>query len=70
MCSQVLDHGRVVSGTLVAEFALKGLLACERDKIGQGNVKTRGTLGHPRACWRMATFVALQCLTELPKTNV
>lgn len=28
MCSQVLDHGRVVSGALVAEFALKGLLAC------------------------------------------
>lgn len=28
MCSQVLDHGRVVAGTLVAEFALKGLLAC------------------------------------------
>lgn len=26
VCSQVLDHGRVVSGALVAEFALEGLL--------------------------------------------
>lgn len=67
--SQVLDHGRVVSGALVAEFALKGLLTCGRDKTGQGNVKTRRTLGHPWACWRMSILVALQSPTELPKTK-
>jgi hypothetical protein len=68
VCSQVLDHGRVVSGALVAEFALKGLLTCGKDKTGQGNVKTRRALSHPWACWRMSILVALQSSTELPKT--
>lgn len=45
--SQVLDHGRVVSGALVAEFALEGLLTCGGDKAGQGNVRTERAMGHP-----------------------
>lgn len=65
--SQVLDHGRVVSGALVAEFALKGLLTCGRDNIGRGNVRTRRTLCCPWACWRAPILPALQSATELPK---
>lgn len=69
VCSQVLDHGRVVSGALVAKFALKGLLTCGRDETGQGTVKTRRTLGCPWACWRMSSLVALGLPKELPKTK-
>lgn len=32
---QVLDHGRVVPGALVAQLALEGLLTCERRAEGE-----------------------------------
>lgn len=38
---EVLDHGGVVSGPLVAQLALKGLLACRERHMGTGVTRSR-----------------------------
>lgn len=44
MRPQVLDHGRVVPGPLVAQLTLKGLLTCGRRAEGEAVRAFTGTL--------------------------
>ena len=66
--SQVLDHGRVVPGALVAQLTLEGLLTCAGRGVRRSQERGRGLSGDAQSLWT-ALFHGDGCTPSVAATS-